>query len=160
MRTGHTRMMNLKRSISEVYDELRVPANLRLGPLKPDNFKQAMQFAHLSCKASQSRAFLPVLAAVLERPAYRDGTEHNEIRLATVKNLAEAHSIINLGNRCFLTAEEATRLVACVDNFLLMYNCLTHNSIAAGRLCYNQTTKFQYIIHRAQHARFLNPKCF
>ena len=96
---------------------------------------------------------------MLRRAEYRDGTEHSETRLAAVEHLAEAHEIILTENRFFLPAVKSARLLECVRNVLLLYNCLTHKAIAKEQLIYNQTSKFHYIEHTAFHARFLNPRC-
>jgi hypothetical protein len=107
-------------------------------------------------KASENRAFLPVLAALCTR--YNSGNNRDRLRLQCAENLVEFTRITG-GAGHFLTAAEVEASRAALFAGLEAYMRLS--AIAANverRLLFNVVNKHHFCAHLASHQQYLNPE--
>ena len=117
-------------------------------------------YAVMKTKAAENRTLLAALYKICNdlHPVSR----HDKFRARALENLLRVYEIIESGGTCLSTAEHG-QLMHHIDSFLLCYNWRSKDALASGQLVYNFVTKFHFVWHICDMARWLNPKlvtCF
>lgn len=136
------------------YDQLRVAASSRIPDIELDRFRQTHAFAELRAKAAHARHLLPVLCEVCRDLS--TGSRRDLHRLAALDNINSIYNAVQHHDLVIPIGAHAI-MIRNVNEFLQHYHWLTANSLAAGELCYQMTTKFHYLFHIVLMGRFLNP---
>ena len=113
-------------------------------------------YPELSSKASESRYLVKVMLVILRKEGMHAGTEHDDHRLLCYEYLGELYDIIE-AHGLFLPMVASDRLLVCVERFLLHYNWLAVEAMAAGRMIWAMVPKFHFLWHIAYFARFNSP---
>ena len=84
-------------------------------------------------------------------------SDHEEQFLCALRAASDMDAIV-ASSGLFLGLPRAQKLEALYEDFCLRMNVLTMDSIAQGKLLYNQTVKLHMMQHTCQLAKFCNPR--
>ena len=160
----HKRCDTIWTEIQKEYDVEGVPTNRRLIKMEVKFFnteetRNPSDYPQLSghgIKAAQMRYLVKPILNVARR--YTDNSPDYDLMLHCLEGLHGYYEIIHIDN-IFLERDEATQLLAHVQQACVCYSALSRRAADRGCRMWNLVPKFHYWWHLARFAQYENPRC-
>lgn len=151
-------LQQLNSLVAEMYDDLNMPAQKRIGTLKLSNLKAGSSdypcLSHI--KGRKIRYFSKVAIALAVK--FRTDEKSTQHRLAMVKALDDLYSSLDRPDLVYTKVMQQA-FEKSVEAFLAHYGMLASLSMQAKQLRFSIVQKHHLLAHLPSQSRFVAPRC-
>ena len=128
----------------------------RLAYLDINRFRHGGEYPRLRAKGNESRHFLPVLQALMQKYDKVD-SPYTRARNRMLVSLIQFYQVLDTPNP-LLSQQQAEEGKTHLLQWLKDYSWLSAQALEQGQLRWQITVKFHYVAHAAELLQFYNPK--